>query len=198
MHSPAISSGVDRLLAVLILLVLLAGAYTVVGNFYLEELTALDQELALSKKKHAKIDAILVNEKQLRNQIEQFKGQVQKNRLFLSQDNPATAASELQNHVRKLIGANSKAKISAIKPYPAKVYDNYSETSFEIYLLDVSHSDLYRLLYSIESNVPLVLVRELEITVTRRRYKPLIETEEDPGNMNVTLVVSGFFRGQPG
>jgi hypothetical protein len=198
MHSPAISSTVDRIFAVLILLVLLAGAYAMVRNYYLEQLTALHQELTLSKKKHAKIDAILVNEKHLGNQIRQFKGQVQKNRLFLNQDNPATAASELQNHVRKLISSNSRAKISAIKPYPAKVYDNYSETSFEIYLLDVSHSDLYRLLHSIESSVPIVLVRELEITVTRRRYKSIAKADEDPANMKVTLVVSGFFRGQPG
>ncbi len=194
MHNPVISNAIDRILAIVILLTLLAGGYLLVRYVYLEQLTSLSHELEVLKKKHAKIDSILVSEKELKKQIRELKVRTQKNKLFLNNKNSATAASELQNYIKRLVGTYSKAKISSIKPYPVKTYDDYSETSLEISLLEISHDDLHRLLYNIENNAPVVLVREIEIKLARRKYRPLVKSEVEPTRMGASMVVSSFFR----
>ncbi len=194
MPNSIISSGIDRILALLILAALLAGGYALARYVYVEQLVAMNNELENARKKQSRINSILASEKEFKEKIQEFQNRVQSDQLFLNNRNAATAASELQNYVKKLVGRHSKAKISSIKPYPVKAYDEYSETSLEISLLGVSHDGLHALLYAIENNSPVVLVREIEVMLSRKRYRPMVKDQPTVTRMVATLVVSGFFR----
>ena len=198
MHKLVSSSQVDKILAVLLLLAVLTGAYLLVTRVYLVELGEISREIEVSKRKQARVRSILASESELNRKIRDFEDQHQEANLFLRNSDAATASTELHNHVKNLIAKHTGARISSIKPYPVKSFEDYSETSLEISLLDVSHEDLYRLLYRIEADTPVVLVRELEVKVFRRRYKPIVRDEPEATRMTVSMVVSGYFRGSSG
>jgi len=197
MHSPFINSQIDRVLALGILLISLTGGYIFTKYVYLDQLLNFSYEMELMKKKNAKIDSILAEEKDLRDKITQQKYKNDKNKIFLNSNKSSTAASELQNYLKKLIAKNSKAKILAIKPFPIMEYDNYSEASLEIRIKDIVHKELHKVLFMIESKSPVLLIKELDIKRTQLQYKSLVNSKEKQPRLDVIIVVSGFFRELP-
>jgi hypothetical protein len=194
MHSPFINREIDRILAVTLLLATLAAGYVFARYVYLERLIEVGHEIELKKKKNAKINSILANEKDIRVKINQQKGNILRNKIFLSGGKAATAITELQNSIKLLVSKNSRARIETIKPYPVLQYDNYSEASLEIRIKDISHQGLLEVLYKIESNSPVLLINELNIKLSQVRYTTLVEEKEKTKKLAVTMVVSGFFR----
>ncbi len=198
MHSPFINSQVDKALALGFLLVILIAGFGFIQYVYVEKLRDFDLTLELKKKKSAKIDSILANESELREKIKQQNDINNRNKIFLNSKKPATAASELQNFLKTLISRQSKAKIIAIKPYPVTKYDNYSETSLEIRIKDINHQDLHKVLFMIENRSPALLIKELDIKRDQLQYKSVVESKDAAAKLNVTMVVSGFYRELPG
>ena len=198
MHNIFITKEFDRILAVAILLALFASGVAIFRYVYIEQLINLHQDIELKKRKNAKIDSILVRENELRIKINQQKSNIRSNRIFLSGAKSATAISELQNTVKVLIAKNSRAIVQTIKPYPVLKYEDYSEASIEIRVKDIGHQEIQRVLYSVESNSPVLLIKELDIKLTQLRYKALVEEEEEEKKLAVTMVISAFFREAPG
>ncbi|MCP3849232.1 MAG: hypothetical protein GY694_03175, partial [Gammaproteobacteria bacterium] len=99
---------------------------------------------------------------------------------------------------KNLISRQSKARILAIKPYPVTKYDNYSETSLEIRFKDINHRDLHKVLFMIENRSPVLLIKELDIKRDQLKYKTVVDTKDAAAKLNVTMVVSGFYRELPG
>ncbi len=198
MHDVFLNKQVDRVLAVGILLAVLAAGYVFVKYVYLEQLAGFDRELELRKKKNAKIDSILADEKELRIKINRQKNVIQRNRIFLTSKNPATAISELQTDVKKLITTRSKGKILAIKPFPVLDHGDYSEASLEIRVKGISHKGLQNVLYMIENKSPVLLIKELDIKSVQRQFTSMVKSEGKPEKLGVSIVVSGFFRESPG
>lgn len=198
MHKIFINTGIDRILAIALLLAGLGAGYVFVKYVYLEQLTRLSHDIELKKKKNGKIDSILVREKDIRVKINQRKSNIRRNKIFLTGGKAATAVSELQNKIKQLIAKNSKAKIQTIKPYPVLEYDDYAEASLEIRIKDIGHQGLHRVLYEIENHSPVLLIGELDIKLTQLRYTALVKEKEEPKKLAVTMVVSGFFRESAG
>jgi hypothetical protein len=194
MHSIFITKEIDRILAVVILLGLIAGGFVFFRYAYFEQVVDLHHEIEMKKRKNAKIDSILAREMELRIKINQKKSNIRSNRIFLSSGKSATAISELQNTVKTLISKNSKARIQTIKPFPVLKYDDYSEASLEIRIKDISHQGLQRVLYAIETHSPVLLINELNIKVAQLRYSTLVDENDEQKKMAVTMVVIGHFR----
>lgn len=194
MHSIFITKEIDRILAVVILLGLIAGGFVFFRYAYFEQVVDLHHDIEMKKRKNAKIDSILAREKELRIKINQKKSNIRSNRIFLSSGKSATAISELQNTVKTLISKNSKARIQTIKPFPVLKYDDYSEASLEIRIKDISHLGLQRVLYAIETHSPVLLINELNIKVAQLRYSTLVDESDEQKKMAVTMVVIGHFR----
>ncbi len=198
MHSPFINTQIDKILAIGILLVGLVAGYGFVQYVYLEQLHNINYEIELKKKRNARVDSILASEKYFREIISQQKSINNKNKIFLNSKKSATAASELQNYLKRLIARHSKAKILAIKPYPVTNYDDYSETSLEIRIKDIGHKELHKVLFMIESRSPILLIKELDIKRDRLQYKSIVKLKDTAAKLTVTMVVSGFYRELPG
>lgn len=198
MHRIFINRQIDGILAVCILLLGLIAGYLSVKHVYLEQLISLNNEIELKKKKNAKINSILANEKGLRIKIQQQKNSNNKNKIFLTSNDSATAASDLQNYLKKLIATYSNAKILTIKPYPVLEHDEYSEASLEIRIKDIGHEGLHNVLYRIENNAPVLLIKELDIKLTQLRFKSVVTSKDKQEKLAVTMVVSGFYRESSG
>ncbi len=195
MNNTYFNSQLDKALAIGILLFVLVAGLVFAKYIYLNQITTFVDEIEFGKKKSAKVNTILADEKNLQRQIHQKKSQFKKDRIFLTNTNPANAASELQNYIKRLIATQSRAKILTIKPYPVLAHDDYYETSLEIRLKGIGHKDIQKILYMIESRSPVLLVKEIDIRRPQLQYKSLVPKETKEINFGVTMVVSGFFRG---
>ena len=198
MYSVFIGKQVDKFLALGLLLTCLTTVYLFAKYVYLDQLEILGSEIELKKKKNAKIDSILVDEKTLRTRIRQQQNLIRKNNIFLNSSDSTAAASELQNYIKKLIATNSKAKIQTIKPFPVFEHGNYSEASLEIRIRDIGHQGLQRILYMIENKSPVLLIKELDIKQTQLHFKSVVKPKDKEEKVSVTVVVSGFYRAKPG
>ena len=59
---------------------------------------------------------------------------------------------------------------------------------------DINHSEIQKMLYQIESQLPLIIVNELDVIRTQLQYKALVSKSGDQNDLNITLVVSGYFK----
>ena len=193
-----INRHIDGVLAIGLLLIVLLGGYVFIKQVYLQQLSKLNYEIELKKKKNAKVNSILANEKELRDEIDQQKIAINKNIIFLNSNKPVTAASELQNYLKNIIGTHSNAKILTIKPYPAQEHADYSETSLEIRMKDIDHKELAKVLYVIESNDPLLFIKELDVKLIRRRFTSSVQSKNNRVKLGVIMVVNSFYRKLPG
>lgn len=185
----------DKLIAISILVLLLLMSYLLVTQIYLEGLNLIQTEIDINRKKSSKVDGILEKEKYYRNEINKIKGAYKQPKYFLSSNQSSTASSEVQNKLKKIINSQTKAKILTLKPYPVTKHEGYSEVSIEIRMKDVSHNEIQKMLYQIESEYPLIIINELDITRTQLTYKSILGKRNDSSDLNITLVASGFFRG---
>ena len=184
----------DKAIALLILFVLLMMGYLVLTNFYVKDLSQIENEISINRKKSGKVDAILSKEKFYQDKINQIRKEYSKNRIFLESRQPTSASSEIQNTVKRLINTNTRAKILTIKTFPVIQHEGYSEVSVEIRMKDINHSEIQKMLYQIESQLPLIIVNELDVIRTQLQYKALVSKSGDQNDLNITLVVSGYFK----
>jgi hypothetical protein len=196
MHNLFGNQNVDKIIALTILALLLVISYLLFSNLYLSGLSELKSEIELSRKKTGKVDGILANEKKYQQEINKIKSEYKQSRNFLNSNQPSTASSEVQNKIKRIINSTSRAKIISLKPFPVIQHEGYSEVSVEIRMKDIGHKEIRKMLYAIESQLPLIIIKELDITRTQYSYKSILgAAAKDKNDLNVTLVASGFFRG---
>jgi hypothetical protein len=194
MHSLFENQNVDKIIALTILGMLLLAVYGLWSRVYLDGLVQMESDIELNRKKAGRVSSILAKEAYYQKQIDESKRSYQKKRIFLQSGQASTASSELQNTVKQLINRYSHANILTIKPYPVVRHDDYSEVSVEIRMKDISHAEIQNVLYRIETQLPLILIKELEIVRAQLQYKALVPKTGYQNDLNLTLVVSGFFR----
>ena len=180
--------------AIVLLLVVFAAGYFAVRYLYLEQLFDFASEIEFKKKKIAKIESILNEEEDLDKKIKARKKMGGKNKVFLASYKHATAASELQNFLKRVIATHSNGKIVTIKPYPVIDHGNYSEASLEIRIRGIGHPGLHKVLYQIEANAPILLMKELDVKLNKLKYATLVKSKNSQEQLSVTMVVSGFYR----
>ena len=190
-----INSSLDKVLAIGILVLFLSACFVFFNYLYLNQIQNSVKQIEFSKKKNAKIGTILTQQKQLQKEINQRRISIKSNRIFLINHNPANAASELQNYLKKLVATHSNAKILSIKPYPVLEHDGFYETSLELRLKGVEHKEIQKILYMIESRSPVVLVKEIDIKRAQIRFKTVLKQDKKKNVLGVNMVVSAFFRG---
>lgn len=195
MHNLFGSQNLDKIIAVSILVALLLLSYLLFSNVYLDGLNELESELQIQIKKTQKVDGILAKEKYYKNEISKFEKKYKSSKNFLNSDQPSTASSELQNKLRNIISSNTTAKILTVKPFPVITHEGYSEVSVEIRMSTVNHQDLHKMLYLIENELPLIFIKDIDITRAAVAYKSILGAKsKDASDLSLTFVASSFFR----
>ena len=88
MHKIFISRYIDKALAIGLLLIVLMVGYVLIKYVYLQQSNNLSLVIELRKNKNAKVSSILANEKKLRDEIDQQKIAIKKNKIFLNSNKP--------------------------------------------------------------------------------------------------------------
>jgi hypothetical protein len=195
MHNLFGNQQVDKIVAVTILLVLLVISYLLFTRLYLSGLDELKSEIQINTRKVEKVDSILANEKIYQKNINEIKNKYKQAGNFLNSNQSSTASSEIQNKIKSIISRNTKAKILTLKPYPVTRHEGYSEVSIEIRMRDIGHEEVKNMLYKIESELPLIIIKELEIGRAQQQYKSILgKTRSNENDLSITLVASAFYR----
>lgn len=195
MHNLFGSQNVDKIIAISILVVLLFLSYLLFSNVYLDGLNELETETQIQIKKTQKVDGILAKEKFYKNEISKIENKYKQSRNFLNSDQPSTASSEIQNKLKTIISRNTSAKILTVKPFPVTSHEGYSEVSVEIRMKSVNHQDIQKMLYMIENELPLIIIKDIDITRAAVAYKSILGSKaKDASDLSVSFVASSFFR----
>lgn len=195
MHNLFGSQNLDKAIAISILVVLLLLSYLLFSNVYLAGLSELDSEMEMQRKKTQKVDGILAKEKFYKNEISEIEKKYKQSKNFLNSDQPSTALSEIQNKLRNIISRNTRAKILTVKPFPVASHEGYSEVSVEIRMKAVNHKDLQKMLYLIENELPLIIIKDIDIARASVAYKSILgKKAKDASDLSLTFVASSYFR----
>ncbi len=194
MHSLFGNQNLDKAVALSILLMLLLLTYVLFSSFYLDGLREIESETEILRKKTQRVDSILAKEKLYQDEIQKVKKQYKQSKNFLNSSQPSTASSEIQNKLKSIISRNTQAKILTVKPFPVVQNDGYSEVSVEIRMKAVNHQEIQKMLYLIENELPLIIIKDIDITRTSVAYKSILAQSKDASDMNMTFVASSFFR----
>jgi hypothetical protein len=174
---------------------LLVISYLLFTRLYLSGLDELKSEIQINTRKVEKVDSILANEKIYQKNINEIKNKYKQAGNFLNSNQSSTASSEIQNKIKSIISRNTKAKILTLKPYPVTRHEGYSEVSIEIRMRDIGHEEVKNMLYKIESELPLIIIKELEIGRAQQQYKSILgKTRSNENDLSITLVASAFYR----
>ncbi len=195
MHNLFGSQNLDKVVALSILGLIVLFVYMMFTNFYLDGLKEIESEIEILRKKSQKVDSILAREKFYQNEILTIKKQYKQSKNFLNSSQPSTASSELQNKLKSIISRNTKSKILTVKPFPVVNHEGYSEVSVEIRMNSVNHQDLHKMLYLIEKELPLIIIKDIDITRSSVRYKSILGRKaQDTSDLSLQFIASSFFR----
>jgi Tfp pilus assembly protein PilO len=194
MHNLFGNQNLDKAVAVSILVLILLISYMLFSNIYLDGLREIDSEKEILRKKTERVDSILASEKSYQAEIQKVKKKYKQSKNFLNSSQPSTALSEIQNKLKSIISRNTRAKILTVKPFPVVKSDGYSEVSVEIRMKSVNHKEIQKMMYLIENELPLILIKDIDITRSSVAYKSILGKSKDTSDMNITFVASSFFR----
>ena len=188
------NQNLDKAVALSILLLLLLLVYVLFSSFYLDGLREIESETEILRKKTERVDSILAQEKFYQDEIQKVKKKYKQSKNFLNSSQPSTASSEIQNTLKSIISRNTRAKILTVKPFPVVQNDGYSEVSVEIRMKAVNHQEIQKMLYLIENELPLIIIKDIDITRASVAYKSILGQSKDASDMSMTFVASSFFR----
>jgi len=181
----------EKALALGLLFVALLLLYWLVFDLYLGYLSDQKSEYHYKKDEVGRIQSILSQETEWQVLIQKNSKKAQNQQLFLRSQKASAAASELQNRLKGLIKRHSKARIQTIKDNPIVKKEGYTELSVQMRMRSITHEEIKKILYFIESAKPILRIKKLDVKRQQLSYKRLVAQKPI---LEMTIVVSGFFK----
>lgn len=137
--------------------------------------------------------AAAASQPQMRSELQQARTDVSLSESFLTGDNPALVAAELQQLINAIVG-QARGQLGSTQVLPMSVRDDFPRIGIRI-RLDVTTAQLLAILHAVESNRPYLFVDQLAVNTRRRRARNPARTNVGE-TMQVTLDLYGYMRSQ--
>ena len=195
MISLARKQGDNRLLAVLLLLIALIVVYVVCFHWFIlrhldyrEEISELASQLVRYQRVASQKDLV-------ESQLKSLQGRRSESNLFLEEGDFNEAAAAMSERLNQMVStqADESCQIVSRQPVQARVVEKFEKVTVNV-RMRCSIEDLTRLLYSLETGVPMIVAEEVTVIKPRARRRAEAEAASDALPLDVRFNMSGYLR----
>ena len=193
----ASSQGNNRLTAVLLLVITLLLFYLVCFHWFILRHIELGSEISDLSEQLGRFERVAAKRTLFEDQLQSLQERKSDANLFLEGGDFNEAAAEMSERLSQMIAtqADDSCQIVSRQPVRPRVEERFEKVTVNV-RMRCRVEDLQKVLYSLESGVPLVIADEVTVIKPRARRRSSRRTDSDNGatELDIRFNMSGYLR----
>lgn len=184
-----------RLTAILILLIVMIAVYMLGFHWFFKRHAAYADELTGLREQLGRYEAIAAQREPLQQQLAEIRASRDDADLFLTESNFNEAAAAMSERLGQLVStqADESCQIVSRQPVRPRVEERFERVTVNV-RMRCHGEDLVRILYRLESEVPMVLVDDLNVLRPQSRGRRNTPGPEPVQPLDVRFNMSGYLK----
>lgn len=184
-----------KLTAVLLLVVALILVYMLGFHWFVKRHLAYSEEIGALRDQYARFLSVAAQRDPLQAQLAAIRESRDDADLFLSEAGFNEAAAAMADRLAQVVNAEASGNCQIISRQPVRprVQERFERVTVNV-RMQCEGEDLLRVLYRLESDVPMVLVDDLNINRPRARRRVGGQVTEVAQPMDIRFNMSGYLK----
>ncbi len=184
-----------KLTAVLLLLVALILVYMLGFHWFVKRHVAYSEELSELRGQLGRFQAVAAQREPLEARLREIRESRDDTDLFLAESGFNEAAAAMNERLGQMVSAEAEGDCQIISRQPVRprVQERFERVTVNV-RMRCEGEDLLRVLYRLESEVPMVLIDDLNIIRPRTRRRVGGQVQEVAQPMDVRFNMSGYLK----
>jgi len=190
-----IEQGKSRLTAVLLFVIALILLYLVGFHWFILRQLEYNEEISDLTAQLARFQRVAGQREQVENQLQTLQGRRSESNLFLEEGDFNEAAAGMSERLNQMVStqAEESCQIVSRQPVRARVVERFEKVTVNV-RMRCSAEDLMRLLYSLETGVPMIIVEELTVIKPRANRRIRNQQSSPDQSLDIRFNMSGYLR----
>jgi len=191
----AIRQGRTRLTAILIFIIAVVLVYLIGFHWFILRQMQYHEEISDLTEQLARFQRVAAQRDKVENQLQALQGRRSESNLFLEEADFNEAAAGMSERLNQMIStqAEESCQIVSRQPVRARVVERFEKVTVNV-RMRCQVEDLMRVLYSLETGVPMIIVEELTVIKPRvRRRSNSLAVKSDQA-LDIRFNMSGYLR----
>jgi len=191
----AIRQGRTRLTAILIFIIAVVLVYLIGFHWFILRQMQYHEEISDLTEQLARFQRVAAQRDKVENQLQALQGRRSESNLFLEEADFNEAAAGMSERLNQMIStqAEESCQIVSRQPVRARVVERFEKVTVNG-RMRCQVEDLMRVLYSLETGVPMIIVEELTVIKPRvRRRSNSLAVKSDQA-LDIRCNMSGYLR----
>lgn len=191
----AIEQGNSRRTAILLLIIALILVYLLGFHWFILRHMEYSEEIVDLALQLGRFQRVAAQREQVESQLLALQGRRSESNLFLEEGDFNEAAAAMSERLNQMVStqAEGSCQIVSRQPVRARVVERFEKVTVNV-RMRCQTEDLMRVLYSLETGVPMIIAEELTIIKprTRRRVNNQVVSADEA--LDVRFNMSGYLR----
>lgn len=184
-----------RLTAILILVIVLIAIYMIGFHWFFQRHAAYAGQIDDLRDQLARFEAVAAQRDALQGQLAAIRESREDEDLFLAEDNFNEAAAAMADRLGRMVEtqADESCQIVSRQPVRPRVQERFQRVTVNV-RMRCHGEDLLQILYRLESEVPMVLVDDVNVLRPRARRSSRNSDAEVMQPLDVRFNMSGYLK----
>jgi general secretion pathway protein M len=188
--------GNNRLTAILLLVISVIVVYLLCFHWFILRHVELGSEISLLSEQLGRFERVAARRELYEQQLEQLQERKSDANLFLEGGDFNEAAAEMSERLSQMIStqADDSCQIVSRQPVRPRVQERFEKVTVNV-RMRCRVEDLQKILFSLETGVPLVIADELTVIKPRSRRRSSRQPAQDTETaLDIRFNISGYLR----
>ena len=190
-----IEPGNSRRTAILLLIIAVIMVYLLGFHWFIIRHADYGDEISELASQLGRFERVAAQREQVEEQLTSLQGRRSESNLFLEEGDFNEAAAGMSERLNQMVStqANDNCQIVSRQPVRARVVERFEKVTVNVRMrCDIE--DLMKVLYSLETGVPMIFVEELTVIKPRARRRTRNQESVAISELDIRFNMSGYLR----
>jgi general secretion pathway protein M len=191
----AVEQGRTRVTAILLFVVAVILVYLMGFHWFILRHMEYREEISDLAEQLARFQRVAAQRERVESQLQALQGRRSESNLFLEEGDFNEAAAGMSERLNQMIStqAEGSCQIVSRQPVRARVVERFEKVTVNV-RMRCQVEDLTRVLYSLETGVPMIIVEELTVIKPRIRRRTRNQPVDSAQALDIRFNMSGYLR----
>lgn len=191
----AVEQGRTRVTAILLFVVALILVYLMGFHWFILRHMEYRDEISDLAEQLGRFQRVAAQRERVESQLQALQGRRSESNLFLEEGDFNEAAAGMSERLNQMIStqAEGSCQIVSRQPVRARVVERFEKVTVNV-RMRCQVEDLMRVLYSLETGVPMIIVEELTVIKPRIRRQTRNQSVDSAQALDIRFNMSGYLR----
>lgn len=191
----AVEQGRTRVTAILLFVVAVILVYLMGFHWFILRHMEYREEISDLAAQLARFQRVAAQRERVESQLQALQGRRSESNLFLEEGDFNEAAAGMSERLNQMIStqAEGSCQIVSRQPVRARVVERFEKVTVNV-RMRCQVEDLTRVLYSLETGVPMIIVEELTVIKPRIRRRTRNQPVDSAQALDIRFNMSGYLR----